>query len=214
MRLWYRIWQHMALVVFVVFFRVRFFGRKNVPETGALLLVSNHQSFLDPILCGVGLRRELDYVARDSLFRQRLFGWYIRSLNAFPIQRDQADLQAVKTIIRRLQDGRAIVLFPEATRTADGRIRDIKGGFDLIVRRSGAMVVPVAIDGAFEAWPRHRALPGTGNIKVMYGQAFAAEQVRQMGREEFVREINNRLRRMQTELRLRYGKKGYDYGMK
>jgi 1-acyl-sn-glycerol-3-phosphate acyltransferase len=211
MRLWYRCWQYSAMVVFSVIFRVRFFGRENVPLSGPVLLVSNHQSYLDPIVCGVGLRRELDYVARDSLFRNRLFGRFIGSVNAFPIQRGQADIQAVKSIIRRLQNNRAIVVFPEGTRTTDGKIRSIKGGFDLIIRRSGATLVPVVVDGAFEVWPRHQALPSMGNISVFYGQPFTADQVQQMPREQFVAQVNGRLQAMQNELRLRSHKKPYSY---
>jgi 1-acyl-sn-glycerol-3-phosphate acyltransferase len=210
-RLWYRFWQHSALVVFCVFFRIRFFGREHVPLSGPVLLVSNHQSYLDPIVCGVGLRRELDYVARDSLFRNRFFGRFIGSVNAFPIQRDQADIQAVKSIIRRLKNNRAIVVFPEGTRTTDGTIRSIKAGFDLIIRRSGATLVPVVVDGPFEIWPRHQALPSMGNIRVLYGQPFTADQVRQMSREQFVAQVNNRLRAMQNALRLRSHKKPYLY---
>jgi 1-acyl-sn-glycerol-3-phosphate acyltransferase len=210
-RWWYWLWQYMAFGAMAAFFRVRFLGRENVPLTGPLILLSNHQSVLDPILCSIGMHRQMDFVARESLFRNWLFGRYIGSLNAFPIQRDQADIQAIRSIIRRLQNNRAIILFPEGTRTPDGRIREIKSGFDLIVRRSGATVVPVVVDGAYETWPRNQALPGFGDIKVLYGRAFTAEQIRQLGRDEFVREINSRLRTMQTELRERYGKKGYDY---
>jgi len=163
MRLWYKFWQVASMVVFCGFFRVRVFGRENVPLTGPVILLCNHQSFLDPILCGLGLQRELDYVARDSLFHNRWFGKYISSLNAFPIQRDRADVAAIKLIIERLKNDRAIVLFPESTRTPDGKIRPIKSGFELIARKSRATTVPVVVDGAFEAWSRHQRLPAPGS---------------------------------------------------
>ncbi len=211
MRWWYRWNQILSQVIFCALFRIRIINRGQVPLSGPVLLVSNHQSFLDPVLCGVGLHRELDYIARDSLFRNPLFAWLIRSLNAFPIQRDQADLGAIRTIIDRLRQGRAIVLFPEATRTRDGRIRTIKSGFDLIARKARATVVPVVIDGAFEAWPRTQPLFSTGNIKVLYGEAISPEQLRQLGRDELVTLINQRLRAMQTELRRRYGRRAFTY---
>jgi 1-acyl-sn-glycerol-3-phosphate acyltransferase len=211
MRYWYRGWQYAAQVGFSAFFNIRVLNRENVPLEGPVLLVSNHQSFLDPVLCGIGLHRELDYIARDNLFENRLFARYIRSLNAFPIQRGQADIAAIRTIVERLRQGRAVVLFPEATRTRDGRIRPIKGGFELIARRSGATTVPVVIDGAFDAWPRHQRIMSMGRIKVMYGRSVTAREAADMDRGVFVRQINQSLRRMQTELRYRYGKKPYNY---
>lgn len=210
-RLWYRMWQRAAQVVFCAFFSLRVWGRENVPNAGPVVLVSNHQSYLDPILCGLGLGRELDYIARDSLFRNPAFGWFIRSLNAFPIQRGQADLTALRAVIQRLQKGRAVTLFPEATRTADGRIRPIKGGFELIARKSGATTVPVVIDGAFEAWPRQQMLPTPGRIVVIYGPPISSEQAGKMSREEFVAQINHQLRKLQIKVRRLYGRKPCRY---
>ena len=89
-----------------------------------------------------------------------------------------------------------MVLFPEATRTDDGRIRPIKGGFELIARRAGATTVPVVIDGAFDAWPRHQRLIQPRPIRVMYGPAATPRQIGQMSRLEFVDLINQRLRHM------------------
>jgi len=211
MRLYYRAWQSLCQVIFSTCFKVRAFGRDNVPANGPALLVCNHQSYLDPIVCGLALKRELNYIARASLFRNRYFSRLIRSVNAFPIQRDQADLAAIRTIINRLQQNRAVLIFPESTRTPDGRIRTIKSGIDLIVRRSRTVTIPVIIDGAFEAWPRHRVLCNFETIRIVFGQPITHQQARGMGRKQFVAHINQTLRRMQTELRLRYHKKPYNY---
>jgi len=211
MRLYYSFWQRGSQVVFSALYNVRVFGRENIPIDGGMLLLSNHQSFLDPMLCGLSLPREMDYMARDSLFHNRWFGRYIRSVNAFPVHRGKADTRAIKEIIRRLKAGRAVMMFPEATRTEDGRIRTIKSGFELIARRSGATTVPVVIDGAFEVWPRHQILPGMGRINVQIGQAITPEEAKELGRDKFVAEVNRRLRTMQNELRQRFGKEPFDY---
>jgi 1-acyl-sn-glycerol-3-phosphate acyltransferase len=208
---WYRFWQIMSQAAFTAYFNIRVFGRENVPLTGPVLFVSNHQSFLDPVLCGLGLHRELDFIARDSLFHNRAFGWYIRSLNAFPIQRGKADVAAIKTVIKRLQNNRAIVVFPEGTRTDDGRIRPFKSGFELIARRARATTVPVVVDGAFDAWPRHQFLCAPGRIKIVFGPAITPEQAKKMGRDNFVALINRQLLEMQHDIRRRYHKPVYNY---
>ncbi|MBN1845164.1 MAG: 1-acyl-sn-glycerol-3-phosphate acyltransferase [Sedimentisphaerales bacterium] len=211
MRWWYRLWQLLSQVVFSVFLGLRVFGREHVPRRGAVLLLSNHQSFLDPVLCGVGLPREMDYIARDSLFRNRLFAWYIRSLNAFPIQRGQADLTAIRTILRRLQLDRGIVLFPEATRTDDGRIRPVKGGFELLIRKAKVPTLPVVIDGAYEAWPRDQLLPGMGRVTIRFGKPILPAEVRALGRDGLVDLVNRRLRQMQYEVRRSVGRTPFTY---
>jgi 1-acyl-sn-glycerol-3-phosphate acyltransferase len=211
MRAWYRGWQIASQVTFALVFGIRSFGRENVPRRGPVLLVSNHQSYLDPVLCGIGLTRELDYIARESLFHNPAFAWYIRSLNAFPIQRGQADLAAIRKIVERLSQGRAVTLFPEATRTPTGHIRPIKSGFELVARKGKATVVPVVIDGAFEAWPRTRPLPGPGRIGILYGEPIPPQVHQAMKRNELVDIVNDRLRTMQAQLRRLMGRPPFIY---
>ena len=197
-----------------MFFRVRAYGRENVPNKGAFLLISNHQSYLDPIFCGVPLSRHLSFLARESLFSNWFFGRLISSVNAIPLKLDAADVSAMKKVIGRLKDGKGVCLFPEGTRAPDGRIAAFKPGLGLLCRRGGAAVVPVVIDGAFECWPRHKKIFSGGSVSVCYGQAIAAEQAKNMGDEKLAEVLTDTLRRMQTECRIRQGKEPYDYGQK
>lgn len=211
MKIFYAIHQYMVQIAFSAYFNVRVFNRENVPLEGPVLLVGNHQSFLDPVLCGVGLNRELDYLARDSLFKNRVFGAYIRALNAFPVQRGHADTKAIKDVIKRLQKGRAVVMYPESTRSVDGRISPFKRGFTLIARRAGATIVPVLVDGAFDVWSRHKLLPSMGSVRVMFGKPTNPQLAKSLSRQQLVDKINRQLRDMQMELRRRYHKKLLDY---
>ncbi len=196
----------------IVFFRMRFHGLENVPAKGPFVLVSNHQSFLDPLFAGIALKRHLCFMARDTLFKHWFFGSLIASVNAIPVRRGQADIASIKTIISRLKQGRGVCLFPEATRTTDGKIAPFKGGFTLLCRRGNAPVVPVLIDGAFECWPRHKKLfkPGS-KITVSYGPPISVEQITAMADEEFAVTLADTLRGMQVEVRKNQGKRPFDY---
>jgi 1-acyl-sn-glycerol-3-phosphate acyltransferase len=196
----------------LLFFRMRFTGLENVPPTGPFILAVNHQSFLDPLFAGIALKGQLCFMARDTLFKSRIFGPLLLSVKAIPVRRGQADMSSIRTIIAKLKQGEGVCLFPEATRTTDGRIAPFKGGFTLLCRRGNAPVIPVLIDGAFECWPRHKKLfkPGS-KITVTYGQPISAEQIMGMEDEEFARLLTDTLRGMQTEIRISQGKQPYTY---
>ncbi|MFC1737928.1 lysophospholipid acyltransferase family protein [Planctomycetota bacterium] len=193
------------------FFRFRVYGKENVPDKGALILAGNHQSYLDPLFCVVSLKRHLHFLARDSLFANRFFGWLISSVNTIPVRRGEADLSAIKNVIGKLKEGKGLCLFPEATRTSDGKIAALKPGFGLLCRRGEATVVPVIIDGAFECWPRHKKMFSRGLITVCYGKAITAEQVKQMSNKQMAENLTYILRQMQTKARQRQGKEPYKY---
>jgi 1-acyl-sn-glycerol-3-phosphate acyltransferase len=208
---WYWVARLGCQIFCTLAFRLRIYGRENIPSEGAFILASNHQSYLDPVFCGVGVKRHLVFVARDSLFHFKLFAWLIHSLNAIPIGRDKADIAAMKAIIARLREGRGVCLYPEGTRTSDGRIGTIKPGFGLLCRRAKAAVVPVLIDGAFECWPRHERLFTHGAVTVCYGKGLDADQVRDMSNEELAEYLTHTLRQMQSECRVKQGKEPYTY---
>jgi 1-acyl-sn-glycerol-3-phosphate acyltransferase len=210
-RLWYHLSQSVVVALAFLFYRVRIFGKENVPQDGPLLVVSNHQSFLDPILCQTWIWRPFHFVPRDTLLENAFWGTLIKSYYLIPIRRGQADVAAMKTIIEFLRQGKVVCLYPEGTRTPDGRIGQIKPGFSLMSRRSGAAVLPMVIDGMFEAWPRTQKYPKPGRVGVMYGKPFSADYIKSLGDEAFAEELTATLRRMQTELRRKMGREPIDY---
>lgn len=145
--------------VLSVFFGLRTTGTRNVPKRGAVLLVANHQSFLDPPAIGLGAGRHLQYLARKTLFRNPAFGWLLRRLNSVPIDQDGIGIEGIRNIIDRLQRGHAVLIFPEGERTWDGKMKPLKAGVALLFKRVTVPIVPVGIVGAYEAWPRWRKWP-------------------------------------------------------
>jgi 1-acyl-sn-glycerol-3-phosphate acyltransferase len=208
---WFRFARWCCKVLCNLFFRVHVYEKENVPDKGAFVLVSNHQSYLDPVFCGIPLKRPLYFLARDSLWKNRFFGRLISSVNTIPVRQGKADLSAMRKVIGKLKEGRGVCLFPEGTRTSDGKIVPFKPGFGLLCRRGKAAVVPVVIDGAFECWPRHKKIFSPGRIEVSYGKAIPAGEVANMSDRELAQVLTDTLRRMQKESRIRQGKEPYNY---
>jgi 1-acyl-sn-glycerol-3-phosphate acyltransferase len=196
-RLYYRFMRYLCQMAFVLLWRGRVFGRHRFPREGGVLLIGNHQSFLDPVLVTMALHREGNYMARDSLFARPLFRALIVSLNAFPVRRGAADLSAVKELIRRLRAGAVVVAFPEGTRTPDGSIGEMRPGPFLAAQRAGCAIVPVVIDGAYEAWPRHQPFPAPRPIRVAYGEPISPHDVQSMLIDDLIAEVRRRLLALQ-----------------
>ena len=178
MNLSYRIGWSCFRVMYATYFRWRVYGAENVPLSGGVILASNHASFLDPPLVGSGLKRDINYLARESLFRFPGIGALLRSWNAVPVDRDGGGAKGLKVILARLLAGNAIILFPEGTRTKDGQLQPARSGIGLTVIKSTAPVVPVRVFGTFEAYGRNHKLPRPRRVIVKYGQPLNFAQLR------------------------------------
>ena len=181
MRTWWRGLLFIFWAIGTSVFQIRIDGIGNVPREGGVILACNHQSFLDPVLVGMRLPREIHFMARRSLFRNPVFGALIVALNAFPIQRDSRDVKGVKETIARLRAGNALLIFPEGTRTRDGNIAPVKAGIGMIAKRAAVPIVPVLIEGAYKVWPRNRILPGPGCVNVSFGPALRWSDPKECG---------------------------------
>jgi 1-acyl-sn-glycerol-3-phosphate acyltransferase len=208
--LWYRWWHQMTIGFVSTFFGVRVFDRCYEPAQGSAVYICNHQSFLDPPLMGMALRRPMNYMARESLFFPP-FGAMIRSVNAFPVKRNMADTGAMKEGLRRLKAGGQLVVFAEGTRTLDGRIGPLLAGASLFSQRAADWTVPVVIEGAFECWPRWQLLPRLGSIVVRYGRPIPRAEAKEMEPHALLDRIRRTMIEMQADLRNRLGKKPLEY---
>jgi 1-acyl-sn-glycerol-3-phosphate acyltransferase len=150
----YRIGYTLCNLVGKVAFDFKVYGRENLIEEGAAILASNHQSYLDPPCIGMACRNDIYYLARNTLYQRPLIGPLLKRLNTVPVDRDRGDVSSIKAIIRLLRSGHRVIIFPEGTRSSDGKLQPARAGLGMIIAKTLAPVVPVRVFGSFEALPR------------------------------------------------------------
>lgn len=152
-------------------------GLENIPLKGGVLIASNHQSYLDPFLISIPIKRPLRFLAWDAALEWPLAGKIMKLLGAWPLQLDGSDPAAIRRSIQWLRGGEALVIFPEGGRgQPDGSMGRFKGGAVRIAMDAGVPILPVTIQGANNAWPREHRLPRKGKVEVTYHPLYYVEQ--------------------------------------
>jgi 1-acyl-sn-glycerol-3-phosphate acyltransferase len=164
--------------VFTCYFRWHVYNAERVPLTGPVILAPNHASYFDPPLVGSGVRRQISFLARDSVFRVPVLAAILRSWKVVPVDRDGGTGRGLKQIMQRLDQGGAIILFPEGTRSRNGELNPARSGIGLTVIKSSAPVVPVRVFGTHDAYGPHRLVPRPRPVAVKYGQPLMFEALR------------------------------------
>lgn len=201
---WELICQPLSWALFSVGWGHRWWGHHHIPKTGPVLLICNHQSYLDLLVLGIGLRRHFHSMARATLFRKRSFAWLIRSLNAFAVDQAKSDLKAMRHAIDLLNEGHLVMVFPEGARTPDGVMRDFSPGIMLLIKRAKPMVVPMAVEGVFDIWKIHQPRPRLhGRTGAAYGRPIAAEQLLAMPSDQAMQFLQQRVDQIRLEVRQR-----------
>jgi len=204
--LFYRFGYWLFMAFFTFFYRARFFGEPNIPESdqGGLLIISNHQSHLDPPLVGIGIRRRnMAAIAREGLFKHFPLGFLLRGVGCIPIKDDAGDAGAMRTAIEQLKLGRVVVIFPEGSRSADGALEPFKRGVWLLMMRSGVPVLPAAVEGCFDAWPRQNTWPHVFGyrVAVSYGKPIPFAELKALGSEAGLQRLAEEVETLRMDLR-------------
>lgn len=186
-------------------FSLRTNGMHHVPMRGPVLFIANHQSYLDPVLIGLAVRRHLSYLARETLFGHPAFAWLIRMLNAVPIDQQGLGIEGLRAVLRLLHAGKAVIIFPEGGRTHDGKMQPLQPGVQLLIKRARTPIVPVGIAGAYDAWPSSRPLPvpaplflpaGKGTIAVSVGRPLDSPHYAELSRQQLLDELFDEMHRV------------------
>lgn len=169
-------------------------GIRHVPGTGPFLLVTNHESILDPILIQAYCPRPLHTMAKSTQFDPRPLGWYMLRVNAFPVRRYQVDPQAVRVVLRRLGAGQPVGIYVEGERSWDGRLGPARLGTLRLILKAGVPVVPCAVSGSYAVWPRWARWPRRAHVRIRFGEPLRFPQSDdRRERENLLRSTEDRL---------------------
>ena len=192
MTCWYLLGYSLSKALAKTFFHYRVVGAENMIEEGPCIIAANHCSYLDPPLVGVACQRAIHYLARKSLLDIPILGPILPQLNVIPVEQKNADRSALMGAIRVVSNGGAVLIFPEGSRSPDGKLQPAQPGIGMIVAKTGAPVVPVRVSGSFQAFPRGTAIPRFVPVKVTIGAPVLFEE---SGTEDraFYQKASNRI---------------------
>lgn len=197
----YEVLKPLVVLLMRTWFGLHVRGAEHIPPSGPALIVSNHQSILDPPVIGGAARRPIYFLAKAELFRIPLFGRLIRALHARPVRREGSDPRALRTAALLLEEGKALLVFPEGTRSLDGRLGKGKPGVGMLAVTSGAPVVPAYVSGTLAALPKGAAWPRRSQVSVSFGPALHFKAPIGSGRKERYREAAEEMMRGIAQLR-------------
>jgi 1-acyl-sn-glycerol-3-phosphate acyltransferase len=150
------------------YFGLRLRGVEHIPTSGPVIITPNHQTYADPPLVTIPVRRPVYYMAWSRLFEIPGLGWWIRRLRAFPVQIDSRDPRGAREAVRLLGAGEAVMIFPEGSRTFDGSVGLFKPGAFRLAVTLKVPILPVTIAGGTDSWPPGRIVPRPGRITITY----------------------------------------------
>ena len=180
-------------VLLLVLYRIRVHGLENYPSSDGALICANHQSNLDPIVVGASCLRPVNYLAKETLFRWGPMGWFLRWNGAIPIDRSRAGIGGMKETLRRLKRGESVVIFPEGARSLDGELQSLRQGFCSLARRTSASLVPVGIEGTYDAMPHKSKTIRLGRIQVVFGPEIKAEEYQDLDDDQLTQLLQQRI---------------------
>jgi 1-acyl-sn-glycerol-3-phosphate acyltransferase len=203
MNFYYWIGYHLSRLVGRLFFQFRVIHRERMLQSGPVILAMNHQSYLDPPLAGTTCDRAIYFLARRTLLDVPLLGWVLPKLNVIPVNQEGVDRSAIKAVIRVLQAGNGVLVFPEGSRTLDGTLQPAEPGLGLVIAKTLAPVVPMRIFGARKALPRGGGRLRFVPITVVIGEPifFSAADIEARGKNLYA-QLSDRVMDAIAALRL------------
>jgi 1-acyl-sn-glycerol-3-phosphate acyltransferase len=176
------------------------------PPSGPVIIISNHQSHLDPMIVGMMFpKRHLYFVARATLFKNRLFGWIINQVNADPIKQGESDMVGIRRTIDLVQQGKWTLMFPEGTRTRTGEMGEFKRGCWIVINKTKATVLPCALTGGFDAFPPgKRPRPFRAKVRAIAGPPIPFSVLENLGPDAGLAHLQKVVTDLHNELQAKH----------
>lgn len=193
----YVLLQPIAKAIAWLLFRPKVIGAENIPKSKGVLIVSNHPTYLDPILLAIYAPRPLSFVAKRPLFYIPVIRTFLWLTDCIPVEQDAPDRRAIRLSIKKLREGDALVIFPEGTRSDRGKLRPFQLGPAMIAAESQTPIVPCGLAGVYEAWHIEAPIPKPAPISIVFGKPFMPEILPNATRRESLLHITER---MQSEI--------------
>lgn len=192
-------------ILFRLLFSYKAYGMENIPESGSFIMASNHVSYLDPIAVGAFVPRRLNYIAKEELFKNRIFGWYFRRLRMIPIDRKGSAYAGMKEVIRGIKGGYPIVMFPEGTRSNGYTFLKPEAGVGYFALKLDLPVLPVYVKGTEKALPRGASFIRPCPVRVYYGKPMKYHMTPESDKDKMYEKVSYKVMEEIKELKDRYG---------
>ncbi len=190
----YKLLQPIAKVIAWLLFRPKVVGTENILLKGGVLIVSNHPTYLDPILLAIYAPRPFSFVAKRPLFHMPVIRTFLWLTDCIPVEQDAPDRRALRLSIRKLRDGDALVIFPEGTRSDYGKLRPFQLGPAMIAAEAKSPIVPCGLAGVYESWRMDAPIPKPAPVSIVFGKPFMPEILPDATRRESLLHITERMR--------------------
>ncbi|MBN2328101.1 MAG: 1-acyl-sn-glycerol-3-phosphate acyltransferase [Candidatus Omnitrophica bacterium] len=193
MQFHYRIQRFLIRTLTRGYFRLQIEGLENIPSSGPLLLAANHCSLLDPPLIGLVTPRQITYLAKEELFSIPFLGWWLRWIGSQSVARGKGDVRILRVALRLLKEDKTLLIFPEGTRSADGKVKSLENGLAWLALKSGVAVVPIYSPDTFRLMPKNARFPRPGRIRFFAGKPIQPDLNKDADFHEQVQELTNEI---------------------
>jgi len=157
--MFYSIVRIISWILLKIFWGMKVKGAENIPKNGAVIIASNHVSYLDPAVLAASLNRKIYFIAKKEVFKNGFVSFILKNLNAISVDRENADILAFKKAINILREEKVLGIFPEGTRSPNGELQELKLGAIKIAMKTGVPILPVGIIGTHKIYPRGIKFP-------------------------------------------------------
>lgn len=190
----YKLLQPFAKAIAWLFFRPKIVGAENIPTKEGVLVVSNHPTYLDPILLAIYAPRPFSFVAKRPLFYLPIVRTFLWLTDCIPVEQDAPDRRALRLSIQKLREGDALVIFPEGTRSDHGKMRPFQLGPAMIAAEAQVPIVPCGLAGIYEAWRMEAPIPKPAPVAIVFGKPFMPKLLPDAPKRESLLYITERMR--------------------